>query len=384
VQRSGTATIGVVGVIWPAMRWLDEPLVAPGGAAGARAGAGIGGGVASVGGMAPANTESPIDPTGAESVRALKAVYAAPDQQASLEELARLLEERPADSQALRRFQQLLEPLTRTPDAVQAPEDNGEAALLKDDPRQIYERFADATPLPDTGGGTAAGGNPFEALWTGAREALRQATYWQMKRRAGQVGQHGVGPLVGRLHQRHDALRIHLAGHSFGARVAAFTLSGLPPDGVSPAKSLLLLQGAFSHFAFAAALPDEPGTPGALAGMQSRVDGPLLVTHSQRDTALTTAYPLASIVSGDATAAAQDLLFRWRAMGDDGAQSVPANKILLAPVGTSFPISPGAIINLDGNEIITVGDPPGGAHGDIFRPEIAWAALLGAGLVRGA
>ena len=109
--------------------------------------------------------------------------------------------------------------------------------------------------------------------WHGAKEALRQATYWQMKNRAGTVGRNGLGPLLGRLPA---GVRVHLVGHSFGARLVSFALAGLPAGAPSPVRAVTLLQGAFSHFAFASPLPFDAGRSGALAGMLARIDGPLV------------------------------------------------------------------------------------------------------------
>ena len=118
------------------------------------------------------------------------------------------------------------------------------------------------------------------------------------------MGKEGVGPLIGRLHAARPELRIHLIGHSFGARLVSFALAGLPdPVGTagaaSPIKSLVLLQGAFSHFTFADSLPHNPRQSGALAGLARRVDGPLVVSHSEKDLAVGKYYPLASFASGD-------------------------------------------------------------------------------------
>src|SRR5262249_32460313 len=155
--------------------------------------------------------------------------------------------------------------------------------------------------------------------------------YWQMKKRAGRIGQTGLGPLLGRLAGAQPDLRIHLLGHSFGARLVSFALAGLPDGGMpSPVKSLFLLQGAFSHFAFAQELPYDPARGGALAGMTARVDGPLVVSFSSFDTAVGDLYPLASIVAGDDASAIPNVLFRWGAMGHDGAQAVDA---LVQPAG---------------------------------------------------
>jgi hypothetical protein len=78
-------------------------------------------------------------------------------------------------------------------------------------------------------------------------------SFWLMKRRAGEVGERlgreHLAPLFGGL--RDGAPRLHLVGHSFGAKlVASAVLGGLRPQ------SLTLLQAAFSAFAFAAEVPD--------------------------------------------------------------------------------------------------------------------------------
>jgi hypothetical protein len=265
---------------------------------------------------------------------------------------------------------------------------------LRGDPFELFERFAEAAPADQSGGGEggAAGlGDRFARLWDGAKEALRAASYWQMKKRAGVVGKDGLGPLVGRLHAAQASLRIHLIGHSFGARVVSFALAGLPasaggdgaaPGARSPVKSVVLLQGAFSHFAFAGALPHDRNRGGALAGMASRVDGPIAVSHTVHDTAVGKLYALASIASQDDAAALNDLFFRWGAMGGDGAQAVQANGVALGPVGQSYPFGAGAFVNLNGDAVIKDGPPPAGAHGDIFHPQLAWVTLAAAGIAR--
>ncbi|MYV68886.1 serine-threonine protein kinase, partial [Streptomyces sp. SID2131] len=73
----------------------------------------------------------------------------------------------------------------------------------------------------------------------------------------------------------------------------AHALRGLPA-GARPVASVTLLQGAFSHYAFAARLPHAPEQSGALRDLQHRIRGPLVVCHSRHDTALGTLYPLAS------------------------------------------------------------------------------------------
>jgi pimeloyl-ACP methyl ester carboxylesterase len=201
-----------------------------------------------------------------------------------------------------------------------------------------------------------------------------------MKKRAGSVGASGLGPLLGQLQAARPNLRVHLIGHSFGGRVVSFALAGLPNGAQSPVGSVTLLQAAFSHFAFAASLPQDPQRGGALAGMQARVSGPLLVTHSIHDTANAQLYPLASLSSGDDASSFDDQLFRWGAMGYDGAQAVQAADLTIGAVGQAYPFAAGRVANLNGDAVITAMEPIAGAHGDIFHPEIAWAALLAMGI----
>ena len=361
---------GWLGVVWPSKRWADEPEPTAGAGGGGAAGLGDGG-------AAGAGSPVPSDPLLVED---LKDVFEGPERQAALDELARLLEERPEDPAALARFQTLMGELATETDAGPAGEDQGELALLEDDPEEVFGRFADA--VPQTGEGGAAGiGDTFGRLWNGAKEALRQLTYFEMKKRAGVVGKEGLGPLLGRIHQADPQLRIHLIGHSFGARLVSFALAGLPDPADSPVKSLYLLQGAFSHFAFADALPMDRSRGGALKGMAARVDGPLVASFSIHDTAVGKLYPLASLSSRDDAAGLEDRLFRWGGIGHDGAQAVDATVAALAPVGSSYPFQPGRFVNLDGNAIVNRGGPPSGAHSDIFHPELVWAGLAAAGVV---
>jgi hypothetical protein len=376
--------LGLVGVIWPSKRWADEaiPTAAAGGAA-AFAGAADFAGAAGAAGP-PGAAGSPPSPPDRDLVEDLKDVFTAPEQRAALDQLAALLADRPDDPAELRRFQSLMGELSVGDDARPAEEDDGEAAMVTDDAEVVFGRFARAVGPGRDEGGAAGFGNPFQRLWNGAKEALRQFTYFEMKKRAGVVGQSGLGPLVGRLAAAAPEVRVHLLGHSFGARLASFTLAGLPDPGAgaSPVKSLLLIQGAFSHFAFADALPEDPGRGGALKGMARRVDGPLAATFSTRDLAVGKLYPLASLTSRDDAAAADDLLYRWGGMGHDGAQAVAAGQVTLGPVGQAYELAAGRFTNFDGNAVISQGDPPSGAHSDIFHPEVVWAAVSVAGLAK--
>ncbi len=374
--RPGT-TIGTAGVIWPSLLWADEPTPGSPTPAGAMA-------------TTPRAAPAPAGPSDAQLVQDLKRVFTRPAQGQAIDRLAALLQSRPNNAAALVEFQREMRALLpeRT---TGGPEDQGQRALVEGDYRIAFRRMATAARMagvpgkPDQGGAPTLGG-PLGDLWDGAKEALRQLSYFTMKERAGVVGQQGLGPLLGSLHAALPSLRVHLLGHSFGARLVSFSLAGLAADAVgsaSPIKSLTLLQGAFSHFAFAASLPQDPTRAGELNGMAARVDGPLAVSFSSFDTAVGVLYPWASLAAGQDASAELDPLYPWGAMGHDGAQAVNAQVVAYGPPGTAYPFQAGQFVNLDGNQVIVNGGPPAGAHGDICHPETAWAALVAAGVATG-
>ncbi len=355
------ARIGVCGVIWPSVFWPDEsPAAVAGGAASMEAGA--------------------RDP-----FTELRKTFTGEAQQAALNEMERMLREKKRSEAALQAFLGKLGELAGSESATDGAEITDAIELrgihnTRDDWREVLQILADGEEA-EAEGGAAGLGDEFIQLWAGAKGALRVTSYWLMKDRAGKVGRQGLGPLIGRLHARFNGLRVHLIGHSFGARLVSFALAGLPEGSSgkdSPVKSLLLLQGAFSHFAFANALPFDSRRSGELKGMAARVDGPLVATHSLKDLAVGRAYPLASLLARQDAAAAQP--DRWGAVGNDGAQAVDASNALLGKPGTAYDLRPGRWLNLDGNRVIVNGGPPSGAHSDIIHPHTAWAALAAAGL----
>jgi hypothetical protein len=386
------ARAGTIGVIWPSMLWPDESPPA-----------------AAAGGGAAALVEPPADAGSAGApVAALDAVYPDPGQQRILSQLAGLIDAQSPDPQALSQFHDLMRQLGDTEPQDIGVEDAGPLAMLSEDPQALASRFAaaldqasagapaaggvdeggaadlpDVTPA-DTGEGGAAGlGNITARLWNGAKEALRQFTYWQMKQRAGTVGRHGLGPLLGDLRSRAPGLNVHLVGHSFGARLVSFSLAGLPAGEPSPVRSLTLLEGAFSHFAFAPRLPQDPARSGALNGMMARVNGPLLACYSAHDLAVGLFYPVASMTANDdAAGLTDDLTFRWGGMGHDGAQAVNAAAVTLQPARARYAaFAASRFTNIDSSAVVSHGNPPSGAHSDIVHPELGWAMLTAAGLV---
>lgn len=385
VPQAVHGKVGLAGVIWPSQRWSDEPI--PDFAAD---------GVAAVGGGAAAfedgGEEAPAaDPTlDTATLEGLKTLF--PAAEAPLDAMAALLQS-PADGAALAEFHRQLGEFSRLAaagipddgegDKAGAALETGEPRMLLDDHTALFERYRDALvanglTLDDSGGGVAGFGDALGGLLNGAKEALRQATYWQMKNRAGTVGRNGLGPVLGRLPA---GVRVHLVGHSFGARVVSFALAGLPAGAPSPVRAVTLLQGAFSHFAFASPLPFDAARSGALAGMLARINGPLVACFSSHDGAVGTFYPLASFAAREDAAAANDALSRWGGIGADGAQGVDAALDGIRGVGSRYAFAPGRALNIDASEVVFRGRPPVGAHSDIVHPELTWVVLAAGGLV---
>ena len=215
-----------------------------------------------------------------------------------------------AKQQRLQQIAQLIRSLTPPPPPDGEFEDSGETALLlSDDPAADYQAAADAFGTAAPAGAEQGIGDWFGKAINGAKDVLRVFSYNTMKARAGTVGRNGLGPLLAALHAQSPAVRVHLIGHSFGARLVSFSLSGVGAPASSPVASLLLLQGAFSHWCFAHAQDNPFGSPGALNGYPDRVHGPLVATHTVYDWAVGVWYPKASFLAQQDTEAA--VADRW-------------------------------------------------------------------------
>ncbi|GAA2908567.1 alpha/beta hydrolase [Streptomyces thioluteus] len=184
----------------------------------------------------------------------------------------------------------------------------------------------------------------------------------------------GLGPAMGELAARAPELRVHLAGHSFGARLVSFAPGGLP-DGVR-VQSLTLLQGAFSHYAFTPRLPFAPGRSGVLRDAPERVAGTVACCWSRHDTALGTLYPLASRLSGDSESLLGLDESRWGAMGHDGMRAVPDCAALSLADALAGALPASGCANIDAGEVVRRGGPPSGAHSDICHAELARVVLM--------
>ncbi|MEW2138712.1 serine-threonine protein kinase [Streptomyces sp. NPDC005409] len=353
--------LGYVGVVWPAMRFSDEPIPdfdAPGALAAP---------------AAPAGTA--LDPA---TRQALDAFW--PGRQAELDRVARLLEERPDSTVAFIEFGALVRELAGV-DAVATGADPSVPAIFVDDVLEVCRALTQALVEAGAPAGSAdepglALGGGLRGLWGGAKELLRQATYYKMKKRAGVVGERGLGPVLAEIAARRPALRFHLIGHSFGARVVSFSLRAVPA-GARYVKSVTLLQGAFSHYAFADRLPHDERNGGALRGLHGRVDGPVVACHSPHDSALRVFYPLAARMAGD-SAGLLGFDERWGAVGHDGVRAVPGAPRLSLDAALREGVPATGCVSVDAGSVVRRGGAPSGAHSDICHEELA-RLVVGAG-----
>nr|WP_157168852.1 serine-threonine protein kinase [Streptomyces typhae] len=360
-RLAGTGVrLGYVGVLWPAIRFPDEPIPDFEPSAAPRA-------------ATPAPAAGPADPDGAaldEATRHLLArVFPGRQDAARVDRLGLLLQERSEVRSRLDEFVRIVRDLVAVREPSPAHEfghdiGGGEPAMLTDDAVEVCEVFL--AMLENREGRQLLGGVPGR-LWRGAKEVLRQATYYAMKRRAGAIGQVGLGPALGLLARDVPDLRVHLVGHSFGARLVSYAVHGMPA-GVRCVKSVTLLQGAFSHYAFSARLPHDRSHGGALHGVPRRIDGPLVCCYSRHDDALGRLYPLASKLAGD-SAGFLGLWERWGALGFDGIKAVDG--AVGVRLGAALPAR--GCVSVDASAVVRRGGAPNGAHSDICHEELARA-----------
>ena len=377
----GLGTVGFAGIYWPSLWFPPTPATPPSAAGAQQADSGavvdLSAGTAAL--------------SGADIASALRQGFADPAQQDTITQIGELIDEGEAavgsaesdtaKQQRLEQISQLIKSLVPPPPPDGEFEDSGETALLlSDDPATDYQAAADAFGTAAPAGAQQGIGDLLDKAISGAKDVLRVFSFNTMKARAGTVGRDGVGPLLAALHAQSPAVRVHLIGHSFGARLVSFALSGVGTPASSPVASLVLLQGAFSHWSFAHAQDNPFGSPGALNAYADRAHGPMVATHTVYDWAVGVWYPKASFLAHqDAEAAVAD---RWGGMGSDGFQAVkPAeDRTMPAQGGTGYNLVPGVFYRVDAASVIndTTNEPFAGAHSDIKKLQVAQLAAAAA------
>jgi hypothetical protein len=217
-------------------------------------------------------------------------------------------------------------------------------------------------------GPTVAGGFSLDP-----RNLLRVASVWKMKARAGQVGVAGVGPLAGHVLGQSDA-RLHLIGHSFGARLLLSALAS--QDVARKAHSMLLLQAAVNRWCFAGDVATT-GRAGGYHTVLKRVEKPVLATFSAYDQPLTKVFQLAmrggSLGEPDIAALGNTELYG--ALGGFGPAGLGALSTIEPAVipGEGYDLGGGRkVIAIDGGTKID-GKPAISGHGDISNQTTWWA-----------
>ncbi|MEU7601105.1 hypothetical protein [Streptomyces sp. NPDC041003] len=377
-RTPGIGKMGFVGIYWPSLSFPPTPATPPPAADATQAGSGA---------VVDLNAGTTAL-SGGKIAASLQPGFADPVQQQTVMEIGRLIDEgkkavgsnesEAEKEERLRQIHQQLKSLV--PPAPNGEfEDSGETALLlTDDPKRDYQAAAEIFGSAPPGSATQGIGDWFNRAINGAKDVMRVLSYTTMKARAGHIGRSGLGPLLETLHgrsssAREPSVRVHLIGHSFGARLVSFALSGISAPEKSPVASLLLLQGAFSHWSFAHEQDNPFGSAGALHGFADRVHGPLVATFSIHDWAVGVWYPKASFLAGeDAQAQAAG---RWGGMGADGYQAVNPleDREMLADGKTNYGFTPRTFYRVNAARVINdvEGQSFSGAHSDIRKNPVA-------------
>lgn len=360
---------GVLAVLWPSKRFADEDLI-PGGAA---------------------SLGSPGDATLVVSMlEQLKGTFDAPGADAALARAQALVPALETDPVARRNFVDAVRSVLSRRDDNEVDgsdvffEQDGDALIqalsttgADDDIDMVAAGGGGAASIgsasPEVSAGGAAGlRDVFGGVTAGARNLLNYATYYQMKERAGTIGQTGLNPILRSIRAQFPQIKVHLVGHSFGARLVTAAAAGpASPDGVV-CETLTLLQAAYSHYGLAENY--EPGKNGlfrnVVANRPAPVRGPVVITLTKNDRAVGIAYAIASRVAGQVASALGDASDKYGGLGRNGAQKTPDTRAgTLLPVGGSYGGFAGnKLFNLNADAVIT-------DHSDIGRPEVAYAIL---------
>jgi hypothetical protein len=343
----------VCGVLWPSKKFDDKSLI-PGGAASM-----------SDGGVADATAAVDLLASFVDTQDSKKALSRA---KALIPSLAGSLDARDEFVRIVRAFM----PHSANDEEPVIAEDF--FTLGGDELLRRLSRPGPGAPSTDTGGAAGLGDWIGKAV-DGARTLANLVTYYQMKNRAGDIGQGGLHDALQRIRGQRpadgpQALRIHVAGHSFGARLVTAATAGPPGAAPLPVNSLTLLQAAFSHYAFAVSYDGmHDGFYRRVETDPVRVRGVTAITFTAKDKAVGLAYPLASRIARQIAAALGDANDPYGGLGRNGAQKTPGTQaVTLQGVSSPYSFAPRGIYNLDSNAII-------GGHSDLGHDEVAFALI---------
>ena len=352
----------VLGILWPSKKFAEEELIPSGAAA---AGSPI--------------TEAFI----LKQLNDLKGVFDKPDADAVLDQAKLLVPQLENSPKAQRTFADLIRSL---PNRQQGDPEDASDRFFKQTGDELMNRLSKPVFIaprssgttggaavlgsPASGAGGAAGlGQVFSGVKSAALNLLNFTTYYQMKERAGIVGNSGVNAVIRQIRQKFPTLKIHLIGHSFGGRLVTAAANG--PANEPPVKpdSMTLLQAAFSHNGFADKFDQTHDGFFRKVVTEHKIAGPIVITFTKNDRAVGFFYPLASLIAGQNASRLGDANDPYGGLGRNGAQKTPeAVNGLLGSVGGSYQFQTGKLYNLDSDSFIS-------GHSDIAKNEVAYALL---------
>ncbi|NMR18686.1 hypothetical protein [Cellulomonas fimi] len=301
---------------------------------------------------------------------------------------------------------------------VRAAMDDAAPVTLPDEVREAYRRLDAASGVGAEGEGASPAEDraPFDAETAyqaclldelvsfggmslgGVLAPLRILTFWQMKRRAADVGSTGIARLLTDLQGAAPTARFHLMGHSFGCIVVSASLAGAAGAAAgagserTPVHSLTLVQGAMSHWSFCRSIPSAPARAGWFHRVvaDGLVAGPTVVTTSVHDRAVRVFYPLGAGARGQVDYGRVDYgqvdhgpgdLPTYGAIGTFGIRG-PGIAIVdddLHAADQPYALRPGIVHNLRADDVISEYQGAMGAHSDIAKEPVAhamWQAAL--------
>jgi hypothetical protein len=205
------------------------------------------------------------------------------------------------------------------------------------------------------------------------RRPIQIATVLLMKDRSGTVGAFGVGPqLVSKLLGLGKA-RVHLIGHSYGAKVMLSALCYEAPT--AKARSMLLLQPAISYLCFGENI-DGKGRRGGYRDALDRVELPIFSTFSSNDVPLTKFFHLAVRRDSDLgevkiAGAPPSEFAALGGYGPGGLREGESETIPMRSAPSKYPFGQGGVrvYGVDGSDHKILG------HGDVKNVFTEWAEL---------
>jgi hypothetical protein len=258
-----------------------------------------------------------------------------------------------------------VDPVVAVPD--EAEEADTDLMNVQDTrPRQdALRREGRAAGAPEDFVGHGAGGG-VRGAGNAVVGALNVLTFYTMKRRAGHVGSRGVASTLAGLRLFAPGLRIHMSGHSFGARVLTMATLALNGSHQARPNTLCLIQAAFSHNSFSDRVPPPKGGFFRAVVANRFVDGEIIVTHTLNDRAVHIAYSIASAAVREQASQARQPS-RYGGLGANGTRHTPeAKNIRMLPPGTPYNFSSHDLWNLDASDFVS-------GHSDVRNDGVAFA-----------